>query len=348
MPNTPPAPETTSLKPGRGLEVPDDVQTEARTVTDRALFDKIQGKYNKAPKKPDDPAPSAPPPTDSEPQRKQAAEPEKPESKPKEPSAPRPEVAAAKQFLKLKTKVPQSMLDAMTDADALEWAEERRGRESTVDAAFARAKRAETADPPAKDDPAIEPKEPARPTLGENLKVKTKALAEELALTDDGRARLDDVFDEALAPIQKQLDALVAAGMQTENRFKVSLVDVARQQAGKRFPGLSEDADFEKVLQDATALENTDEFAGSGRSPEEYLPELFERVARGRGFAEANPEKAESERVAALAENERQERVDHDAGSGITSRPTEARQETGDEADWRVFQTVSKAHGRAM
>lgn len=349
MPKTPPAPETTSLKPGRGLEVPDDVQTPERTLTDRALFDKIQNKYNKAPKKPDDPAPGAPPPsTDSEPQRKQADGSEKPESTPKEPSAPRPEVAAAKQFLAFKTKVPQATLDAMSDTDALAWAEERRVRESTVDAAFARANSETTPKGEAASDKVTEEGEPAKPTPDPGLRVATKALADELALTDEGRALLDGAFDTAIAPLLEKVAALEASGQTHQQQAKNVVVSAARRQAEERFPDLADEATYELVRVEAAALEDTPDFGLSGRPPSEYLPELFERVARGRGLRESVPGEADEARVAAEAESERQERVDHDAGSGITSRPTEARPETADEADWRVFQQVSKAHGRAM
>lgn len=351
MTETPTAPETeVAIVPAPvplGLAGQDDrLLTEKQAKSDEEVFQAVLAKHRgEAAPKPAAPPPAEESPTE-EPQRKQADSEGKPESTPKEPSEPDPAVASAKQFLKLKTKVPQRMLDTISDAEALEWAEERRGRESTVDAAFARAKRAETSTPDkGGSSQATEPVEPARPTTDKDLRAVTDAFAEELALTDDGRARLDEMLDRVISPLRDQIASIQETSKVTETREKMSVLDLARQQAGKRFPDLATDDGFEKIFADAKALENSPTYAESGRSPADYLPDLFERVARSLGMREVDSDAEAAARVAAESEADRQQRNNADPGP-ITSTPTVPREKTKQEQDYEVFKRVSVKHGR--
>lgn len=324
---TQPTPEQQSEKllSREPMETPDDLQTEERTASDKEVFDAIIGKH-----KTDQP--------DETPQPKgQAPQTEEPEAKAEEPSEPSPDVAAAKQFLTLKTRVPQRLIDSATDAELLEWAEERRVRETTVDEAFARAKRAEKETQPSQDE--------EQPTAEEELNEPTleaepfidDELAEDLALTDEGRARLDKKFQDRFEAQEKRLQALEGREAQAEQQANIDLVQKVRQQVGERFSGLADDDTFVKVLADAAALEETPEFAGSGRSPEEYLPELFERAARGRGLeASMSAEEAAAAREAAEREQDRRDRVDSAAGP-VSTQPGAPKD--GD-SDWEVYKRI--------
>jgi len=336
---------TEDVKPApepRRLERASDVQTPERDQVDRQVFDAILAKHTGEPKA-EQPAPTVTPDETPQPTG-QAPQKESPEPEAKEPSASSDNRTAAEQFLKLKARVPQSALDTLSDAEIQEWADERRQRESTVDAAFARAKRAEKENVEPSSEEATAEGEPQEPTPDPDFNRAMDALADELALTDDGRARLDDAFAKALAPLKSQVETFAQLHQQNEAQAKNDFVAQVRHQIGERFPDLSSDDIFQEVLQDAAALEDSPAYAGSGRAPEEYIPDLLVAVARGRQLKEVpTTEAVAAEREATLRDSERQQRVAADAGP-ITSRPSEPRETTQAEQDWQVFQAVRDRH----
>lgn len=347
---TPTTPEPVAAAPEpRGMEHPDDLQTEDRSKKDREVWDSILAKHKGEQLSSEPQASSEAPPTDrpEETPQPQGQAPPKEDPKPetREPSAPRDERKAAEQFLRLKAGVPQTALEGLDDQAVLEWAEERRTREATVDAAFARAKRAEKeTEATDTDTTPTDEGEPSEPTP-ESEPFVDDDLADELALTDEGRARLDERFKAKLNPMEERLNALEKRDQAADTKGKIDLVQRIREEVGARVPDLADDDKFAKVIERATALEMTPEFAGSGRPPQDYLAELFEETARGLGFKiKPTAEEASAAREAAERQQERHERIEASAGSDPTPRPTDPRQKTQIEADWDVFQRVRDRH----
>lgn len=306
---------------------PAQEHAEARDKNDREVFDGILDKYGRGDKEET---------TEETPQLKgeQAPPSETVETEPEDPSGPSETRKADEQYLRLKANVPQAALDTLDDEAVQLWAAERRDRESVVDAAIARAARAEKeTDPTPEQDTEGEPSAPT-PELSSVL----DGLAEDLALTDDGRARLNAFSEAITAPFKAELEAVKAAVQSSQQADQVKTIDSVRQQVSERFAGLSDDSTWEAVLTDAAALEQSPRYAGSGRPPGEYLPELIADMARVHGLEEGkDPNVEKAEREAAEAEAERRARLDADPGP-TPSRTPPAVEKTGRDADWEVYQ----------
>ena len=335
----------------KGLEVPGDLQTEERQKSDEQVFQEVLKKHRPGREAAEaaEKAPVAPPEEKKEDQPEEKPQPEgqappteEPDPKTEEPSAPSAERTAAEQFLRLKAGVPQSALEGLDDEAVLAWAEERRTREATVDAAFARAKRAEKESSEPTDSQATDDGE-QQPTPKEDLQAVAQVFADDLDLTDEGRDRLGEGLEKLLAPLRDEIAALKETQQTTSQRDAMQVIQSVRQQVGERFPGLADDATFERVVARAKALEGLPEYGGGERSFTEYGPELFTEVACALQLEDkGTPEEAAAAREAAQRERERQERIDAGSGADPSSPPAPTRPPTKQEADWTVFQKIKR------
>jgi len=341
---------TTTQERGQGFASPADMSSDNRLQADRAVFDRIRAKHRDAPPRDDsiasdirNLASQGAESAEARPEPEQAEEPQQsqaPAQTPGETKEPSPERQAAEQFLRLKTGSPQSVFDSMTEDAVLAWAEERRGREATVDVAFASA--AETKRELERLRTLIDEKvaEPKGPTADELAAEATKALKDELSLTDEGLAALDKIVEARLAPLQAELKQRDDRAQQEQAQRTKRAIDEARGGLAKRFGGLADDTTFLKVFDDMQRLEDSPRFGGSGRPVEDWIPELMTAAARMHGLEE---QQNEVEAARQAAEEDRRDRAAGTVQTGGQGN-TQRRAKTKMELDRAVYDAIRKKH----
>jgi len=328
------------------LESPNDVSSPDRLKSDRAVFDRVRSKYAGAPRRDDSITPSQQVDAGSQPESAhptptnvEAATPADPAETPAKSQEPTPARKAAEEFLRLKTGSPASVFADMADEDVQSWAEERRLREANVDGVFSRAANAER-DLEALRTKAATPAEPPGPTAAEQLAEANATLAKEDSLTDEGRAALDKLILLRLKPLQDQIDQHQESAKAEQSKRTVRCVDRSRDELAKRFGQLADDKTFRTVLSDMERLEDSPRFGGSGRSIEEWMPELMAAAAAVNGLEDHGGNEVSAARLA--AEEELQERA---AGSvetgGRNAQPTPP---TKAGEDRRIYDAIRKHH----
>lgn len=226
-----------------GVEAPDTSATDA--AIDKAVQALVADRDAKAAEEPED-APEAD---------------EAPEAAP-EPEAGGERSAEAQKALdnlKLRTHVPESVLEGMDDTDLVRWWGDLAPHSLSNDQVYRESKElrkqleeltsklGETAD-------ANAGAEPQRPTVTADEKAAISALADEIGLDSDGASKLEGLFASYGQRVKDDVERALRPIRESSAAAEAAFEETVRRDLGERFPGVMENDTWSAVRQSMDRL----------------------------------------------------------------------------------------------
>lgn len=150
-------------------------------------------------------------------------------------------------------------------------------------------------------------------------------------------------MDAQVAPLRAELEATKQSQAQDKQGRTQTLVERARGELGERFPDLADAGTYQRVWDTMARLEGDVAFGGSGKSFDEFVPELMIAAARVNGLSENDPgAKATADAEARLEREQRAAEAPTLDDSTFTPPSSLTPEQEKTKEDWAVFRAIAR------